>query len=371
MGMGKKAGIITYHFAANYGAVLQCFALKRALCSLGLKASVLNFVSREQAANNALYRPWNSIGNIVKNAFLIPFHRPRRRRMARFREFMDTHLLEDSPSTLRDVSALEQFVRNNHFDFLVSGSDQVWNPAIKDFNDAFFLPFATTAAKIGYAVSTGGVPASALEPYRPSMGDFSAITVREKSTAAVLQSVMGKSYEEVCDPVFLLGQDEWRKKTIVVPKKNYLLCYFVKSRALPQKIALSRHIARSRGLRLVMLSPRITKYNFFCNVLSDCGPCEFLSWFLNAGYVCTDSFHGTAFSLLFNRDFTTCELKENANDGRKTGLLKKVGASARIHYLGEEWSDQPNLDYDSVNKVLHDWKTESLAKLKSLIGANG
>lgn len=369
--MEKKAGIITYHFAANYGAVLQCFALKKALCSIGVKASVLNFVSRKQASNNALYRPWKSPGNIVKNALLLPFHRSRSRRIARFKVFMETHLLEDTSPAIRDVSGLEHFVRDNHFDFLVSGSDQVWNPMIKDFNDAFFLPFATTAAKIGYAVSTGGASASALEAYRTFMEAFSDITVREKSTASALQKVMGKSYEEVCDPVFLLEQEEWKAQAIAIPKKNYLLCYFVNSRALPQKIALAQHIARTRGLDLVVVSPRITKYNFLCNVLSDCGPCEFLSWFLNAGYVCTDSFHGTAFSLLFNREFSTFELKENANDGRKSGLLRRVGATGRIHYLGEKWSNPPDLDDISLNKTLHTWKTESLAKLKSLVESTG
>lgn len=363
----NKIGIITYHFAANYGAVLQCYALNQCLKMQGFDSSVINYITDKQSNNNSLYRSINHFADLKKNLMLLPFHILRKRRMERFNQFLESCLKINIDIRLKSLSELQSHIEQCEYKYVVSGSDQVWNPEILDFDDAFFYPFNSKARKVGYAISTGGAKVSSLVSFTEYIESFSQITVREKSTAEILHLITSKTLTEVCDPVFLLPKEQWITLANQRVEHNYLLCYFIKTNEIDKKIDIAKEIAKKRNLKLIILSARITKYNFIEKVYSDCGPKEFLSFFYNADYICTDSFHGTAFSLIFNKQFVTLERKSEKNDGRKSGLLKNVGAQSRGQFLDDKINDLCELDYNKINKRICQMRESSLSVLLSML----
>ncbi len=362
----KRCGIITYHFAVNYGAVLQSYALRASLNNSGMDTHVINYVTNTQRNNNSLYRKGNGLKGGIKNAFLLPFHFQRSKRQSRFQNFVNENILGEKTDVISDLVALKVNVDSN-YDCIISGSDQVFNPKIIDFNNAFFYPFKTEAKKIGYAVSSGGATVQELLVFKDYIDDFDVITARENTTIEVLSKITDKNVVEVCDPVFLLKKEDWSKIATSVKVHDYLLCYFVKFTDIDKKIKLAERIAKEKGLKLLILSARITKYNFTHTVISDAGPIEFVSYFANADYICTDSFHGTSFSLIFNKPFTTIEKREESADGRKTNILRKANALNSVYYLGDVWNEPEALDYEEVNRRLEEIRNESMYVLLEVI----
>lgn len=138
-----KIGILTYHFAINYGALLQCYALQKALESQGADCEVCDFQSPVQRDNNRLYSKQMSPKAMAKNLCKLPFHFARKAKQQKFRRFVEENLKLSRPlATLEDLQQEAQGL-----DVLVCGSDQVFSPRILDFNEAFFLPFPTKAKK--------------------------------------------------------------------------------------------------------------------------------------------------------------------------------------------------------------------------------
>ena len=151
-----RIGIITYHFARNYGAVLQCYALQRYLSEAGHEVEILDYVSRMQQRNNSLHHKREGlIANTALNVALLPFEAKRQRKERRFKEFLDEELCLSPRFDSRD--ALASYIEQRGFDVVVSGSDQVFNPHIDDFDEAFLLPFNTPCRKASFAASLGGV----------------------------------------------------------------------------------------------------------------------------------------------------------------------------------------------------------------------
>ncbi|MBR3355499.1 MAG: polysaccharide pyruvyl transferase family protein [Oscillospiraceae bacterium] len=364
----KRAGIITYHFAVNYGAILQCYALNRAINNLNIDCRVINYVSEKQQNNNSLYRRGKN--NIIKNIVLIPFHKLRKQRAERIQQFSKEYL--NLTYKVNSIEQLEDQVANEGFNYLISGSDQVWNPHIEDFEPAFFYPFESKAKKIGYAVSVGKAQEQDLMPYADWIRQFSNITVREESSEKLIGKLAGHDVSSIVDPVFLISKAEW---TELINKSDYsakadeqiLVCYFVRTVQLDKKIEAAQSIADELHLKLVIISPRITKYNFTKTVVSNAGPLEFLLYFNLASYVCTDSFHGTVFSALLNKQFSTFERKEDKRDGRKIDILKKLHLENRIQYLDEALEIGNIIDYETINPLIDEIRADALENLRAML----
>ena len=353
----KKCGIITYHFANNYGAILQCFALKSALECLGYECDILNYISDKQLDNNSLYRKKQGIRGIVKNICLLPFFRGRSDREHRFEKFRFKYL--KCNNRLNNINMLQSFINSQEYDVIISGSDQVWNPNVYDFDKAFFFPFKANAKKVGYGISLGNASETQLFEYKTWINDFDVITVREKSSIKRIKEVSNRNnIIEVIDPLFLINPDKWKDLTKPVITKPYLLCYFVRTEDIGLKIKKAKKIATLRGLDFKVVNLRITKYNLFRNIIYNAGPLEFLNLLRNAEYVYTDSFHGTAFSLIFEKNFTTVDSNQEKIDNRKRNLLSKFDLDYRVQKADESDKLLSDIDYKIT--------TESLSKLREL-----
>lgn len=352
-----KCGIITYHFANNYGAMLQCLALKKTIENQGHNAVVINYVSDKQFDNNSVHRKEQGIKGFAKNIILLPFYAGRKKREMSFEKFRREHLGCDF-KRIRKMAELKRYIVQNEFEVVISGSDQVWNPNVFDFEDAFFLPFKIEAKKIGYAVSLGTATSSQLQPYKEWINDFDQITVRESKSADVLSKITKAAIKTVVDPVLLLPQDVWKTFTSI-KKSNYLLCYFVRKEDLGLKIQKAKELAQKLNLELRIINLRITKYNLTKPIVFDLSPIEFLEELANAGYVYTDSFHGTAFSLIYEKNFTTVVSDLEIKDNRKSNMLNMVGLQSRIKRTEDSAEILDTIDYSIIVKKLNSIREES------------
>lgn len=345
-----RVGIITYHFAENYGSAFQSYALSAYLNTLdGIDAFLLDYVTDRQQMNNSLYGHRKGLAKVALAAAYLPFHAWRSRKRKRFQLFAsEVYTLS---RRLKTVEQLQRFANgiddpSEACDVLVSGSDQVWNPLITDFDDAFFFPFSSTGRKVGYAISLGPAVGEDIRPFQNEAKDFDSISCREKAAADVLDKLGLNVDRVVCDPVFLVGADEWRKlanKSAVnyAKAKPYVACYFLNKPNMGTYFKWARSIASKLGLELRIVNAAYSKLTLQKGVILDSGPFEFLNLFMNAEFVCTDSFHGTAFSVIFEKQFLSFDRASGSTDARKSDLLNALDMQDRLMRVGEYNGDCP------------------------------
>ena len=336
-----RVGIITYHFAENYGSALQAYALASYFNSFDdVDAEILNYVSKRQELNNSLYGHRNGISNIAVSLAYLPFHYWRNKKHRRFKMFAERKLpLSKRMSTIPELSESINTTYTSS-DCIVSGSDQVWNPKINDFDRAFLFPFKTNAKKLGYAISLGPALKGDVLDLRKDINDFSSVACREYGAAATLKSIGLDVDQVVCDPVFLIDIEHWRDlsklSAVDYSSKNpYLVCYFLNKQAMKTYYNWAHSLASDMGLEPIIINAAYSAHTFQKGVILDAGPLEFLNLLMNASFVCTDSFHGTALSALFEKQFLSFDREAGSVDTRKADLLNEIGLLSRLKRIGE------------------------------------
>ena len=338
-----KVGILTFHQANNYGAVLQCYALMSFLKDKGVDANVLDycpdFLKKER--NNV----WSSIGKKIKaylRFFLCWFFSKGEVEHIDGFDFFRKNAISPVP-----MSMAEQM------DAVVCGSDQIWNTKIcGELDPVFFaLPFHH-CRKISYAASNGSVALSDEEKrqFVCSLKNFDHISVREVSLQQQL-SDLGINSEIVLDPVLLAGSQSFEE--IVTPirqKRPYVLIYELTH--LDRTYELAHLIARQLKADLVVIGGGVKAY-LKCGFINKQGltPAQFVSYFKHAACVVTTSFHGTAFSLVYERPFYSMKMNMNKDD-RILSLLSSLDLMSRSvgDLFGFVYSE---VDYVEVNYKLN------------------
>lgn len=365
-----RIGILTYHFSINFGAVLQCYALQRALKNLGYTVYIINYTSAEQLDNISLYRKWNTVEGIVKNLALFPFHSERKNRNLLFESFKKCEL--ECTRRVSNIKEMIEVLNELNINTILVGSDQVWNPTIKDFDNIFFLNSINSVCKIAYSVSLGEAGKNDLATYKKNILNFDYVTVREKSAAGIIQEVCGKKPEISVDPTFLLGIDDWEVFSKEVEERvlphDYVVCYFLNKKKYKENIQKAQFYAKCNGLRLVLIDLRVSVESIKAKGIIDVGPKEFLNYIYNSKVVITDSFHGTVFSILLNKPFYSINNNPKTNDTRRFELLAQLTLEGQ--YVTNEklsvYNSIPNLDYSVVNNKLSIIKEYSLLQLQKI-----
>ena len=343
----KKVGIITYHFAKNYGAVLQCYALQTYLSQKGYEVTVFDFVSEKQRKNNDVVKHGCSVKTAVANICLLPFAHSIRKKHTRFATFCQKNLqLTQHFST---VESMQKYIAENKYSAIISGSDQVLNPNIDYFELAFLFPFKTIAKKITYAASTGNASPDDIRKIQHYLDDFVKISIREQKDIGKFDAKIAARLFVVCDPVMLLRADAWNNMMVHPSEKPYRICYILHKKLFCKEFAIAQKIAKERGLELKVINARFGPNSFRKGTIFDAGPGEFVNLIANASYVCTDSFHGTLFSLVFHKQFSSLDTKQNLHDTRKKGLLESVGATAAYQNVEDPLKICSTLDYKEID----------------------
>lgn len=325
-----KVIIFTYKHS-NYGAVLQCYALYHYIKSrLNADVEVLDYTTLNHINSDAIFKKRSK--NIIKQICyltisLIRFL-PLVKRRKRNAEFKHGNIKFTALFTTK-----EELLNNLPFaDIYITGSDQVFNIDSENF-DVYYLNFNKgRSKKLAYAPSFGtssfneGIKRKIL----PLLKDFDALSCREKDGAAFISSIIGNSIPTVVDPTLLLKPDEWLR-VAVFPKfrRKYILIYDLNGGERLVKIA--KVIQKTTDLPIVCITNKIEKFYSVDKQIYSAGPGEFLGWFAKADYIVTDSFHGTVFSIQFNKPFNTyIAVKQSAS--RITSLLESLNLSDRIVY---------------------------------------
>ena len=325
-----KTALITYHAAHNNGSFLQAFATQKAIEQLGHECDVIDFSTPRQQYLYDVYKKVSGPKDIAKNAYAFFHHKLIQQRHDDFVD-LQHKALSLTPKFYETVEQLEEL--NGKYDVFVSGSDQIWNTDAWDYSDAYLLSFVHQGRKISYASSMGGhildkkEDKALAEHYAKLLSGYQSIAVRELTAQEYLQPLVPQHVEQVLDPTLLIDADAYDPIT--------------DAPLVPVYVMFTGN--KSYGLK---------KYGF--HLLEVAAPNHYLSLIKNADYVLSASFHGTAFSIKFEKQFYVVRGKHNGKvnmDDRMSSLLKLCGLDSRQLIEGEAWDDS-TIDYRSTNEKL-------------------
>ena len=306
-----KACIATFHKADNYGAVLQAYALQKALEKLGVQSGFIEFEELERKAN-----PVREARGKAPHAFVERLRKAGKDRSALFDEFRAKYLKCATP-----VSAEQSGTLNDIYDVFIAGSDQVWNLKLPEADERYFLPFAKPDKRVSYAASFGTdkIPDNLKEWYKERLNGFHSISVREESGREIVEELTGKDCAVCLDPVLVLNREEWMSLAAQQSGKPYLFLYMVDYDA--QLAASAKSEAEERGLELKTATAGFIP-QFGIDAWSGVGVEKWLSLIYNSEGVFTNSFHCTAFAMIFGKPVETAMLKEGL--ARRNGRLEEL-----------------------------------------------
>lgn len=287
-----KIDTVTLHKTNNCGSSLQTYALQQYLLRLGCETEVVDYDPTYLHANG------NKLRSILQR---IIFHKDVKYGESVFKEFND-HYLKLTSRTYRSNKELS--VNPPDADFFIAGSDQIWNPTYECGNDeVFYLSFAPDGKKISYAASVGAdnLDDTAYERIASLVKQFSYLSVREKSTSTILESLLGRHVQYSCDPTLLLDAADYRNIADYrrCPSEPYALVYLA-----PQCPELDKSVAlcKEHGLKVVQMFHYRKKCN--CDIhVKNPGPRDFVGLIDQAEMIVTGSFHATVFSHILCKQF--------------------------------------------------------------------
>ena len=363
-----KIRTITCHHVYNYGAALQAYALQAYLQQQGHDVQIIDYVRPGANANfkkgiteipkssrlhclgvrsglfTKLYCSWKNRNSNMSMKRCEAFDRFRADFFQLTRRYTSIdELRQDAPDA----------------DIYIAGSDQIWNPQLANGKDlSFYLDFGSPETKrISYAASFS-ITVDAIGDEHATfvyslLKNFDSISVRERTGLSILNKLSIKGVE-VLDPVFLLSINDW--KNIIAPtpllREKYILVYhlFDSSKGLKEYVIAQR---KKTGCKVVCINDK--KKRPYADIqFNDAGPLDFLNLILNAELVVADSFHATAFSIIFQKDFHVfynrqnisriadllhnLEMDDRLNNSISTPIQWKVKGNLLAHYIQQSKS---------------------------------
>lgn len=375
-----KIGIVTLPFNWNYGGILQTYALQLALKDLGHEPVTIN---RDTVLTSfklkVLLIIRRSILRVIgKKVIVRPW--PTKTEEKIIRQHTDKFISENISTThLLKSEAGFANLANYGFEAFITGSDQVWRPKYSPVLENHFLGFLDKKSKvkrIAYAASFGVDNWEFSEKQtvscRELAGLFNAISVREDSGINLCEKYLNVKAKQVLDPTMLISKEKYVElveKENLVPFSGKLFNYVLD--ITPEKSKFIENVAERLGL--VSFSSTAKSFRDLGRKrLNECIFPPVTKWirgFMDAEFVITDSFHGTVFSIIFNKNFIAVG---NATRGmtRFTSLLKTFGLEERlileINDRALQIADSP-IDFKKVNEILETEKVKSIAFLKNAL----
>lgn len=372
-----KIATITCQHVYNYGATLQAYALQSYLEALGHEAEVIDYrLPTHMRYEMFTPYPQGRIYEAVKKFPLLRYvvcpYRNRRMwltwgRKKAFDAF-DARYLHLSSRIYRSIEELRQ--DPPRADIYVAGSDQIWNTFSENGRSpAYYLDFGQNVKRVAYAASlaTPEIAPGWEHFVRGEVSKFDAVSVREKTGVELLQRLGIGDVRQVLDPVFLLPREKWQRMADMAKRYNkikgpYVFLYdFLGNDNEIRRFAKS--FSESNGYKIVSVNDFARRDYADINV-NDAGPLEFLYLLSHAGCVISNSFHATAFSVIFRKEFYTFGLVGHHNSSRMTDFLKELGLEGRYNPRSLSVSD---LDYGKALGILEKQIIDSKSFLKSVV----
>ena len=361
-----KTGLVTFYHIHHYGALLQAAATLRTVESLGGTCEIIDYYVNQ---SNDLFRASTGLGSAAADAHTALHYKPLKIRRDRFEDF-SRRWLRISPHRFESFEELRS--AELPYDLILSGSDQIWNPTIFPdgrFDPVFFGAFSDRR-KIAYAPSFGvpRIPDGMEAELRDYLKQFSHLSVRENQGAAIVRRVAGREPALVLDPTLLPSREDWAAMAAEHTEKGYILCYCISAPGPLEPYI--RRLAKETGLPVVQLCGTRRRVHPKAKCVLDAGPAEFLGLFRDASYVCTNSFHGTVFSVQFQKPFfTAVSPRELAapETSRTFSLLSRLGLTERIVGKGDAANLKEPIDWPPVEARLQTARQSSLRYLEAAL----
>lgn len=324
-----KIGILTYHTGYNYGASLQAFALQSTIQKLGFDNEIINFETEKFKSSREMFAHHpRRVKEFIKIITRIPYYSSLIKRQEMFDDFTE-NCLKKSKLFRKEHQVIENA---ENYDCIVCGSDQIWNLSQTDpyaANLIYYLNFPKKQKRVSYAASFGRWVKSAPyyeDVFLPWLKQFDYVSVREVSGVEYVRS-LGLPCELTLDPTVLLDKEDYEvicRERII--DKPYVLLFSWNCSA--DVIQAAKDVAYSLNLPLYNIVPPPRALGSGIKRKLDVGPREFLSMIKYADFIVTNSFHGTVFSMTFEKNFAS--IFSEKPDTRMESLLTQLGLSDHL-----------------------------------------
>ena len=382
----KKVGLAIGYEVENYGGVLQAYATQKAVEKMGIDYEVINLsaISGVLKKRKLSYYAKNALnkdilkdkgGYIYKaaagklNSGLGKNLSVRSREFKSFRE--NNFIFSNKCSDFRQLREM-----CTRYDSVLVGSDQLWLPSNieADFYTLNFVP--SYVNKVAYATSFGisSLPPKQKEMAKVFLERIEYLSARETSGHKLIKELTGRNVPIVCDPVMLINTSEWENicATAEKEKDKYIFCYFLGGNTKAREFA--KKLRKATGYKIIALNHCDIYVNGDDKMADyapyDFTPTKFVEYIKNAEYICTDSFHASAFSLMFKKVLFTFRRFTNAStrstNNRLDSLFELTGAGNRIFTGNEDVKEalRNKIDYETVSYKLEVIKESSYRYLR-------
>lgn len=373
-----KVLLVTLWGNINIGNRLQHYALQNALEKLDCKVDNAVYIREREHKiltfiKDCIKTTLSIIGVEKFNEYNFKSFRANKNRKSRFDEFIVKTVKNQVKIDFDDIEsgALKSLVEK--YSFAVTGSDQVWHHWFsKEKNELpyFYLSFFDKCKRISYAASFGFsiFPEIDKDVHKKGLEEMEHLSVRELEMVSMIETLTGRKAEVVVDPTMLLTKKEWSEVETKPRDFNigkYVVAYFVGNKPDEYRSAIKSYVEElqhgiNEDIKIVNL------YDINYPEYYAISPDEFLYLIDKSEFVFTDSFHGTVFSLLYEKNFVVFRRKQYGSEdmfGRLSGLLKQMGVTG--HEYNKEMVYVPALpDYDEVNRRIDVLRNKSMDWLK-------
>lgn len=376
--MGKSVAIVTLVGYFNYGNRLQNYALQRVLDTFGFNVETLIFNSRRENNENEL-RLYKRVSNLRKMSVYDILSKGSMKlwsyinkkeliesntiRTDIFKRFTNDYIRETEYSLSNNnipVSLSEKY------DYFITGSDQVWNPAYNKSSSIYFLTFAPKEKRIAYAPSFGvsEIRDEFIDRYKEWISGIDKLSVREYDGAKIIKNLIGVDVPVLVDPTMLLTEPQWdkiAKEPRNKPNEKYLLTYFLGYTTIEYSKRIKK-IATSNNLKVVKLGSIKEKETYWT------GPSELLSYIKDCSLLCTDSFHGVVFSIIYKKPFIVYKrVGTQSMYSRINTLLDKFNLHCRKVECIDFDKNLFDIDYSHITPILEAEREKAIDYLKNAL----
>lgn len=386
--MAKKVGIVSCYFKHNYGSMLQAYATQKILDDMNIENETINIDKNIDFSNGKKKYYMGQVFNfqfIKSKLGMIKLKLDKKInknlgknisiRDKKYEEFRKTFRLTEPYKTYAELNEKAE----KDYSSVIVGSDQLWLPVnvVADYYTLNWVP--EDVNKISFSTSFGVsvIPEKYKESYKKFLNRINYLSTREVAGQKIIKELTGRDATLVCDPTLLFNKVEWMsiQKDEPIIKGKYIFCYFLGKNIEHRKFA--ERLKEKTGYKIVSLNhaDEYVKYSdvFADETPYDVGPAEFLNMIRNAEYVCTDSFHGTVFSLINNVKFFTFRRYSNkskvSTNSRIDSLLGIVNLKDRLINGDEdvEKEIEKKIDFENVNMKLEEFRNTSKEFLKNAL----
>ena len=356
--MKIKVCTITHHTVPNFGAVMQAYALQKALDKLEVENEILNYKSMR--VEKIYYRSFKLCDN-TKDRIKFFLHTFQRKRYKKFDNFVMKNLRLSKEYYKENLQEA-----NNEYDLFIAGSDQVWNLNIHIGDTSYMLDFLDDNSKKGsYAASFGysKIPEKYHDVTASLLNKFSYLLLREKTGISIIESLnINKNPKLVIDPTLLLDKKDYLHLIKYKKKGKYILFYdLINSDSM---MSFAYDLSKKTNLDIWNINTSFKKKKKMKN-LSLVGPEDFISLIANSEYVITSSFHGIIFSMIFEKNFYFALNKNNVNNNSRIIDLSNL---FNIYSRNiEQVSEINDLDFTFIREKIKLVKNESEKNLMDML----